>query len=564
VAHDERRRPGGPAADHTASCPACTRFELALDDLDRMLALGETALAPPLRSPAPSTGRWTTPAGVAAGVLIGVVMAGVGGLARVEAQDLPRRLDLAGRSVTELSAELVVVERGWHPAVPERVYSGMLAYAAPERLAIRLTDATSYPAGPWVPNDVAVEISDGDLSATAPAGCPIEGMPGCLPAAQTIAVRDLRPFDEGAAIPLEIVGPGRAVWEGIEVNGTPRLEDTPTVQVRTTVAGAELIEAITGWGSWRELHPTDEVVMWLAADTLVPARIEVFPTRSEERRLWELRRGYADDPESPILIIELRASDQPPSIGEPATSDARSGGFVDGAIPLPTPAVPSGFEVHRTGRWPLPEGGHVEVASWSDGRAWLMVETTRSWQESRLFGTSTPFVTEVDVGSGSVGYLEPGGRLLAVHGEDVDAVVSGSVDVATLVEVAGSLGITGVPVPGAWAEAAVVGLAELPPGTLAPAIGGWSGMGSLDEETTTILLTGGGQRTVLISQQPGERLETPMGPDVVAVPVRGTVGRFDEAAATLAWVEDGAVIRMTSETVALAELVEIARGMEPR
>jgi hypothetical protein len=84
------------------------------------------------------------------------------------------------------------------------------------------------------------------------------------------------------------------------------------------------------------------------------------------------------------------------------------------------------------------------------------------------------------------------------------------------------------------------------------------------DERTTILMTGTGSRRVLITSQPGERLDPPTGPDVVAVDVRDTVGRFDAASATLEWVEGAQVIRMQSETLGRDELVALASAMVPR
>jgi hypothetical protein len=153
---------------------------------------------------------------------------------------------------------------------------------------------------------------------------------------------------------------------------------------------------------------------------------------------------------------------------------------------------------------------------------------------------------------------------LAVHGETSEVLVSGSVPTETLVEAAASLGVRGLAVPSTWQEAATVDVGELPEGTMVPDVEGWSVLGRVDEEGTTILLTGSGARSVIIGQSEGNRLDPPTGPDYSGVEVRGGDGRYNASEATLEWVEDGQVIRMRSETVGLAELVEIAGTLETR
>jgi hypothetical protein len=193
-----------------------------------------------------------------------------------------------------------------------------------------------------------------------------------------------------------------------------------------------------------------------------------------------------------------------------------------------------------------------------------MVELVTQWEEPRLFGLSLPFVEPIDLGEGSVGYLSPTSDALAVHGETAEVLVSGSVPTETLVEAAASIGVRGLAVPSTWQEASTVDITALPDGTLVPEGEGWSVLGRVDGEGTTILLTGSGARSVIVSQRPGDRLDPPTGPDYSGVAVRGGDGRYNASEATLEWVEDGQLMRMRSETVGLTELVEIAATLEPR
>ncbi|HEX6301783.1 MAG TPA: hypothetical protein VF148_15090 [Acidimicrobiia bacterium] len=576
VAHDEGRGLSPSAADHIAECHACSDFAARIDDLDGLLARGDYDRSPDLtpavmeRATRTRTQWWSIAAVALVGIVVGALIGGLGTRPDIgQAQDLGELFHTSATDLEGLSADLLVVERGVHPIISERVYTGSIDYAAPERLSIRLIDTTRYPGPEWPANDVRLTISNGDLVTVAGSPCPVSALPDCLVGPATRAVRDQPPFDDGVLLPLEIAGPARSLARpgGVEVLGTTDLDGTPTIQVRSTVAAVELIGAITDHGAWRELHPTDRVLMWLDEETLVPLRVEVFATGSPERELWQLRHDYDDEPgdDAPIFIIELtNLVPEPGQVEGDAPGDAPSRGFVDGDVDIPQPNLPAGFEPHRSGFWLLPDGGRVEVASWNDGRSWLMVELVTQWEEPRLFGLSLPFVEPIDLDEGSVGYLSPTGDALAVHGETSEVLISGSVPTETLVEAAASVGVRGLAVPSSWQEASTVDIAKLPDGTMVPDVEGWSVLGRVDEERTTILLTGSGARSVIVSQSPGNRLDPPTGPDYSGVEVRGADGRYNASEATLEWVEVGQVIRMRSETVGLAELVEIAGTLETR
>jgi len=576
VAHDERRAITPELVSHVRECESCSDFARRLGEIDELLARGDYSQTPDLAPAilgrtAPSRRQWWSVAAVAiVGMAVGALVGGLGTRWDTgQARDLSDLFHSAGPSVQGLSADLVVVERGVHPEVPERVYTGSIDYVAPEELAVRLLDTTVYPGPAWQANDLRLIISNGDMTTLAGSPCPIAAKPNCLVEPSFRAVRDQPPFDDGVLLPLEIVGPGRSLTlpSGVEVIGTTDLEGTPAIQVRSTVAAVELIRAITEYGAWRDLHPTDRVLMWLHEETLIPLRVEVFAAASPERELWQLRHGYTDDPEdeSPIFIVELTdLVTEPGDVEIDMPADAPSGSFVDSELEPPGPDLPDGFKPHRSGYWHLVDGGRVEVGSWSDGRSWVMVETTRAWDEPRLFGLSLNFVEPIPLSEGSLGYLSPSGDALAIHGEGSSILVTGSVSREVLVAAAASLEVRGHPVPPSWQEASTIGIAGLPSGTLAPVVEGWSVLARVDGATTTILLTGSGARNILVTQAPGSRLDPPIGPDYSEVEVRGVDGRYNASEKTLEWVEEGSVIRMRSETVGLAELVDLASTMESR
>lgn len=573
VAHDERRAPESWVADHMRDCPECSEFATQIGSLEAALASGRYDLAPDV-APAvvaaisqPRREWWS----VAAVALVGLVAGTLVGLASTrtdvgQAQDLSELFHTAGTDLDGLMADIVVVERGVHEEVPERVYAGTLDYVAPEQLVISLVDTTEYPDASWIPNDVRLAFSDGDVVSTSGNACPVPAMPECLVVPMTTALLDQPPFGDGVQIPLEMVGPGRSLGlpSGVEVVGTTELDGFPAIQLRSTVAAVELIGAITERGAWRDLHPTDPVIMWLDEATMAPRRIEVFTADTPERELWQLRRGYEDEPggADPIFIVELsNLVSQPGAIELEVPGEAPSLGFADTETTVPEPTLPVGFEPHRAGRRPLPDGEPVEVASWSDGRSWLMVETTRGWTEPSLFGLSSPFVEQIDLREGSVGYLSPAGNAVAIHGEASEVLVTGSVRRETLLEAAASLDVTGQEVPGSWLEASTVPISDLPDGTLVPEVEGWSILGRVGPDGTTLLLSSGGARSVLVTQGEGTRLDPPTGPDFSEVEVRGVEGRHDLPSSTLEWVEDGQILRMRSETVSIDELLDLANAM---
>lgn len=569
VIHDEGGELTAEARAHLAECRACADFATSLDDFDRLLARGRFEEAPDVSEKVMDSlaSRWTwwsVAAAAAVGLITGALLGGVGtSVETVKASDLAGLFDATGPALDSYVADVLIVERGWHSEVPERVYVGSLAYEAPEALEISLVDTTSYPDQQWIPNDLLVQAAEGDHLVVASSRCPLAALPACQMSPIISAVTGRRPFAEGHAVGQGVVGPGRILtrWAGVEVLGAPVLGDRPTIQIETTVASSDLVRTLTENGAWRELHPTDRVLMWLDQASLVPLRLEVFATTSPERDLWELRRGYQDDGADPIFIIELDPLADEPQIDPDLPDDTVFAGFVDGAVEVPQPELDAGLEPHRSGSWLLPDGAEVSVASWSDGRSWLRVEMTQGWDEPRLFGITGPFAERLDLGDGSIGYLSPDGSSVAVHGEGTDVLVTGSLQTESLIEAAASLPVSGVEIPSDWDQAAVVDATRLPENVLVPDVEGWSILGLPDDSGVTLLLTGAGRRAVIVTQRPGDRLGPPDGPDFFAVELEGITARFDASSQTLEWAEEGLVIRLRSETVGLADLIALAGSM---
>src|SRR4029453_3278617 len=98
------------------------------------------------------------------------------------------------------------------------------------------------------------------------------------------------------------------------------------------------------------------------------------------------------------------------------------------------------------GRGEPRSGPTVAVRTWTDGRAWVKVRATRDWPGGRLFGDLGQLGRPAGLGAGVAYWSEDGSRV-AVHGEGVDLLVTGSVSGTDLARVAASLPVAGRPVP---------------------------------------------------------------------------------------------------------------------
>jgi hypothetical protein len=317
------------------------------------------------------------------------------------------------------------------------------------------------------------------------------------------------------------------------------------VQV-TAAQVAALLDGLRRLGVGESVHPTDDVDLWLDHDTLVPLEVVVRAAAGPDRARWAAARGLDTEAGDEVLAMEYRDL----RVNEEAATDPPRRIAVDG----PTPSwLPPGMTPWRSG-----EVGDVAAQTWTDGRAWVKVRSTTTWSGDRLFGDVGPAVRVVRLGDG-VAYVADGGAAVAVHGDGVDAVVTGSVAPADLRRVAASLDVVGARVPAGWAEASAVapgdaGVARLV-GFAAPAV-------RIDGDTVTATYAGAGERVVVVASRPGTVLRPPTDPDAVGVELRGTVARWSPASADLEWVEDGRVWSVRSSTVALGELVALAAGLD--
>jgi hypothetical protein len=148
-------------------------------------------------------------------------------------------------------------------------------------------------------------------------------------------------------------------------------------------------------------------------------------------------------------------------------------------------------------------------------------------------------------------------------------VVAGSLPSDVLVAVVRSLGLVGRDLPPTWAEAATADLAAARaalPGLLLPR--GLTGYGPPafrveDGGQVVVGQTGPGDTGFVLDEIPGTTLGDPTGVDAQEVDVGDGVGRLRPAAGTLELVRGGVRVTVRSATATPAELVAIARSLEP-
>jgi hypothetical protein len=596
----------GPLTAHVQACASCAafrsrlstirqglRFEVVGEVPDIALRVLATVAAGDPRRPSGPARRWPRPgwqhrllrgaAACLAGAVLGATFIGLSGgrPAPVASADLPDRVLAAQPAITSLAADLHLVERGWNPRVPERVFTGRLRYQAPESLDLRLLDHTAYPSADWAPNDLELVVTGDRWWMRARRACPPEAEPQCAPRQpETRLVTDREPFADATPVPLDLITPVRSFM----LSGPPmpletsRIDRRRAIGVATTVAQVEpLLAGFDPAGALRELYAADHVELWLDERALVPLALKVVAAGTPERARWAAAHGYRDAQGTVLLDLALRhvvlnrplpADTFPPP---PAGARAEAAGFAPAPAGAPglVPAwLPPGFRPYRAGVVATPHGPTVVVRTWTDGRAWVKVRATRNWPGGRLFGDLGALVRPLEL-SGGTGYSSEDGARIGIHAQGVDVLVTGSLAPADLERVAGSLAVAGRPVPGGWAEAATAtpdqALAAAP-GLLMPKH--LRGFGPpavrVDGAAVSLAFAGPGARGFLLAEAVGTRLSPPMDSDVQGVRVRGADGRYSLARGELEWVEGGRVVSLRSSTLSLEELLAIAQSLEHR
>jgi hypothetical protein len=593
--------------EHLGTCPECSGFERHAERLRAELRF-EAVDAVPDVAPAvlvhlrasKTSGRHATgglrghrvsptrprrPLVVAAlaaiaGMAAGVAFVGLGTEPRSPAAaDLPERVLAAQTGIDSIDADFRLVAGGVPGDGGERRLDGRLVYEAPESLALTL----------WEPGSRVVDVQlvvDGERwwQSAVRACSPLPDRAPCTEGARrwVRSVTGREPFSESSPVPLELINPVNSFTPTTSTPtglGTRAIAGRRAVGVAVTAAQiAPFLDGLSVAGNLGAVHPSDPVELWLDDDHLVPLEVTVRAGDGGDRARWASGQGTTERPGDVVLDFMVTSV----AINEPVADDAFAtperlaadenvdAGFrpVEGGDG-PAPArLPDGLRAYRSGTISATGGPTIAVESWTDGRAWLTVRSTRNWSGDRLFGGLGTSVRTIDLGGGGVGYVSDDGRKIALHTDGLDVVVSGSVAASELRTAAAGLGVTGLPVPRSWDESATATLAEaaqvLPGLAVAQELDGFGTPAiRVAEGTITQVYAGAGDLGFTLVQSDVDHLTPPADGDAVGVEVRGVVGRYSTERGQLEWVEDGTTHSLSSRTLTLGELLAIAEVLEP-
>jgi outer membrane lipoprotein-sorting protein len=629
-AMDERRSLRAEVESHRRGCRACTafaqgawrvrevaRFEVAPPVPDLVPAIMrrvETeARRRPLRRPVPSQPllrgrRRVAVLALAAGLVIGFVFTS-GGLIPTQrtdrealADEIPRHLVRAAATLEGYRATFEITEHHWTRSVPLRTFVADVAFLAPEAFRVRVRDTTDYPSNEWPRNDLLLVTDGKEWRAVGPDPCPQAALPACpREAPAEHAVSNRAPFDSRTPMPTDVIVPMTvlAASSRVEVTASGAVADRDAVAIELSYQeAAPLFDYLRFLGSWRPFFPQDRVVLWLDEATWFPLRYDVFPAQGAERSLWAAGAGLpAEDPDSPVFTAVARPIDteRPPAqlfvprLGRQASDQGfrESGGSADTV----QPGVTAGLSLWRAGRYERTavRPYDLSISAYAKGLTWLTVTQVRRWNQPHLFGVG-PFAEEVRLGPGT-GYYEPAStmepRRVALHTAMGEVLIATNLPRATLLSVATSLPVTGVPRPARWGvhrgsnslvkvglspEEAIAesGFEVMVPTVLPPgyrAVSAATVRSSKSEGITIVYrqraaeLGGDGLR---LYQSTGETLPPPTAGDEQVVPMDGITGRWSPQAHTLDWVDAAGVYRsLSGPAFDLTTLLEVAESLRP-
>jgi hypothetical protein len=515
-----------------------------------------------------------------AGLAAGVAFVGLGPEPRSPAAaDLPDRVLAAQTGIESLDARFQLVEGDVTGDQWERRLEGRLVYEAPESLALTLRDRWSTEA------DLQLVVNgERWWQSTVRACFPRPNWTDCPDAARrwVRSVRGREPFSESSPVPLELINPVDGFTPAasrLAGLGTRTIAGRRAVGVAVTAAQmGPFLDGLATGAHLRAVHPGDPVDLWLDDEHLVPLEVTVRAASGPDRARWASGQGSTDRAGDTLLRFTVASV----TINGPIADDAfatrarivpdealdagfRPGGGPDGPIPSD---LPGEFRPYRSGTIAGTGGPTIAVDSWTDGRAWLTVRSTREWPGGRLFGGLGTSVRTVDLGDAGIAYVSDDGRKVALHGDGLDVAVSGSVAPEELRAVAASLGVTGLRVPRSWDESATATLAEAAdavPGLLvAPKLDGFGPPAVRIADGMVIQdYAGAGDRGFTLVQNGMGTLTPPANGDVVGIEVRGSAGRYSTERGQLEWVEGGATHGLASHTLTLTELLALAQSLEP-
>lgn len=504
------------------------------------------------------------------------------------AAELVAGVRAAARTLESYEATFTVRETGWLATVPDRRFNVALAYAAPERVALRIDDRTTYPSEVWPRNDIVL-VSDGtSLSVREPATCPRDALPDCSPrTTERRVIVDRQPFDGIHRVPTDAVLPLTTLAgpEGLEIRGTGTVLGRSAHAVALRYGQAiPLIESFQVGGLWRDFHPSDEVELWLDRATWFPLKVEVRAADSTERADWAARNGYRDRAGTTLLRItatSLAETDPPPgSFAVNERGIVRTGGFrardLDELGSSLIPRDLGGLDPYRAG-----EAGAATIVAWARGINYVkLVERPAAGALEDLIAE------EVRLGAIGPAYYLPASerdpRRLIMFTGDRTIRLESNLPRADLLRIASSISVRTRQVAsadlvgrkGAWArrvnpeDLRTINIAPDPsfmPEGYAARVGlllyGPIGNKTLNVYYRRAEAEIGGSGIQITRSVPADRL-TPSSKDLIGTTITGDIqGRWSIERSELEWIDDGIYNAITVPGFDRATALRIARSL---
>jgi len=544
-----------------------------------------------------------TVAAAIAGLIVGSLVVGgpwqLGGNRPIAAATVVRNVRNAAPARDAFQGTYTIHEFGLSPDVPERILQMDVAFRSPQRFRLTVDDRTHYPSSSWTPTDL-LYIEDVTTTFTSgPSGCPGDLPADICPRTRATIAR-LAEYSAAAPVPADLVLPVATFGSsrGFQVLDRQRFDGRDALLLRLSFErAAPMFPFLRIGGTWRPFFDRDRVLLRLDATSWLPLRLTVYPSRSEERREWELRYGRAvESPDSPILDVRLDTATETP----PDPSLFR----IPGA-PAPVPHRLDELPA-RIGYTPATPGdaGDLELVSivlptasapvtpssllvYAEGLDYLKIAERRDWEGPGPFGPVDTAAQEIPLEAGGIAYYEPAGegygRRLAIHTRTADLFLETNLPRERLLEIAASMPIRGEALPSAWRRLGSAGVkvqrigvdealatAGLPasleerlPDGYVVASAELSKVGSAIEGVTLYLRqpdmdAAGEPLTLHVERNTG--LPAPSSAAQSRIRFAGLEGRWTPSRAQIEWVDRGTYLSLQGE-LGLRALLEIASAV---
>ncbi|HUF58002.1 MAG TPA: hypothetical protein VMR89_00695 [Actinomycetota bacterium] len=384
----------------------------------------------------------------------------------IAAATVVRSVRSAAPTLHAFHGTYTIHEFGLSDEVPERLLEMDVAFLSPQRFRLEVDDRTDYPSRSWTRTDLLYIEDVTAAYVSGPSGCPGDLPVDVCPRTRATVTRRSE-YSAAAPLPADLVLPlatfGSA--RGLEVVGRDRIDGRDAVRLRLSFErAAPMFPFLRIGGTWRPFFERDRVLLWLDAESWLPLRTVVYPSRDQERDEWELRYGrVVESPDEPILDVRMVSIDDE----QPDESMFR----IPGASPSATPRLDD--LPARIGYAPATPGdaGDLELVSivlptasatvtpssllvYAEGLDYLKIAERRDWTGPGPFGPVDSVAQQIHLTGGGIAYYEPAGegygRRLAVHTESADLFLETNLTRDRLLTIAGSLPVRGQPLPPAW------------------------------------------------------------------------------------------------------------------